>query len=146
MATTPAPVRRVACVGAGTIGASWTAYFLSRGLEVVVSDPARKAADLVRRMVEQAWPALQRLGAVAEADPTNWRFEPNPVRAVEGVDFVQESAPERYDVKQALLPRLDAVLPPEVVIASSCTPNVESINGYGNSMNAMPAMNAACSS
>ncbi len=119
MATTPAPVRRVACVGAGTIGASWTAYFLSRGLEVVVSDPARKAADLVRRMVEQAWPALQRLGAVAGADPANWRFEPNPVLAVEGVDFVQESAPERYDVKQALLPRLDAVLPPEVVIASS---------------------------
>ena len=50
MAATPAPVRRVACIGAGTIGASWTAYFLSRGLEVVVSDPARKAADLVRRM------------------------------------------------------------------------------------------------
>ena len=119
MAPTPTPTRRVACIGAGTIGASWAAYFLSRGLEVVVSDPAPGAPDLLRRTIERAWPALQRLGAAPQADPTAWRFEPNPVQAVEGADFVQESAPERYDVKKALLPKLDAVLPPEVVIASS---------------------------
>ena len=121
MPSTPALIRRIACIGAGTIGASWTAYFLSRGLEVVVSDPAPGAADLVRRTIERAWPALQRLGAHADAEPTNWRFDVNPVQAVEGVDFVQESAPERYDVKKLLLPKLDAVLPPEVVIASSST-------------------------
>lgn len=119
MAPPPTAIRRVACIGAGTIGASWAAYFLSRGLEVVVSDPAPGAPDLLRRMIEQAWPALLRLGAVAGADPTAWRFEPNPVLAVEGAEFVQESAPERYDIKMALLPKLDAVLPPEVVIASS---------------------------
>jgi 3-hydroxyacyl-CoA dehydrogenase len=119
MAPTQSPIRRVACIGAGTIGASWAAYFLSRGLEVVVSDPAPAAPELLRRMIEQAWPAMLRLGAVAGADPTAWRFEPDPVQAVEGAGFVQESAPERYDVKKALLPRLDAVLPPEVVIASS---------------------------
>jgi 3-hydroxyacyl-CoA dehydrogenase len=119
MAPTQTPIRRVACIGAGTIGASWAAYFLSRGLEVVVSDPAPGAPDLLRRMIEQAWPALQRLGAAADADPTSWRFEPDPVAAVEGAGFVQESAPERYDVKKALLPKLDAALPPEVVIASS---------------------------
>ena len=119
MASSPTAIRRVACIGAGTIGASWAAYFLSRGLEVVVSDPAPGAPDLLRRMIEQAWPALLRLGAVPGADPTAWRFEPNPVQAVEGVGFVQESAPERYDIKKALLPKLDAVLPPEVVIASS---------------------------
>lgn len=119
MAPPPTAVRRVACIGAGTIGASWAAYFLSRGLEVVVSDPAPGASDLVRDMIERAWPALQRLGAVPGADPTAWRFEPDPVRAVEGAGFVQESAPERYDVKKALLPKLDAALPPDVVIASS---------------------------
>lgn len=119
MTPTPAPVRRVACIGAGTIGASWAACFLSRGLEVVVSDPAPGAPDLLRRQIDHAWPALQRLGATPGADPTAWRFEPDPVRAVAGADFVQESAPERYEIKQALLPGLAAVLPPEVVIASS---------------------------
>ena len=113
------PIRRVAVVGAGTIGASWAAYFLSRGLAVVVSDPAPGAADLVRRMVADAWPVLARLGGQEDADPQNWRFEPHPERAVEGVDFVQENAPERYEVKQALLPRISAMLPEDVVIASS---------------------------
>ncbi len=119
MAANSTPIHRVACIGAGTIGASWAAYFLSRGLQVVVSDPAPGAPDKLRGMIERAWPALQHLGAVPGADPTAWRFEANPVLAVEGVEFVQESAPERYDVKKALLSRLDAVLPPEVVIASS---------------------------
>ena len=119
MAPSPTALRRVACIGAGTIGASWTAYFLSRGFDVVVSDPAPGAEDRIRRMVDSAWPALVRLGAVDGADPHAWHFEPNPVRAVDGAQFVQESAPERYDVKKALLPKLDAVLPAEVVIASS---------------------------
>ncbi len=114
------PVRRVAVIGAGTIGASWAACFLAHGLEVVAYDPSPGAPDLMRRMVEQAWPVLRRLGAtVAGADPARWRFAPDPVGAVEGADFVQESAPERYEAKQALLPPIAAALPPEVVIASS---------------------------
>jgi 3-hydroxyacyl-CoA dehydrogenase len=113
------PIKRVAVIGAGTIGASWTAWFLSRGLEVVASDPSPGAPDLIRRMIEGAWPGLAQLGAVAGADPANWRFEPDPAKAAEGADFVQESAPERLEVKQPLLAAIDAVLPPEVVIASS---------------------------
>ncbi len=112
-------IRRVAVIGAGTIGASWAAYFLGRGLEVVASDPSPGAPDLIRRSIEAAWPVLQRLGATADADPMRWRFEADPVRAVEGCEFVQESSPERYEVKQALLPAIAAVLPEEVVIASS---------------------------
>ena len=110
---------RVAVIGAGTIGASWTAYFLSRGLEVIASDPSPGAPGLIRRTIDAAWPVLQRLGAVPGADPARWRFEVDPVKAVEGAGFVQESAPERYDVKKALLPAISAVLPAEVVIASS---------------------------
>jgi 3-hydroxyacyl-CoA dehydrogenase len=114
------PVRRVAVIGAGTIGASWAACFLARGLEVVGYDPSPAAPDLMRRMVAQAWPVLERLGAVgAGADPARWRFEADPVRAVEGADFVQESAPERYEAKHALLPRIASALPADVVIASS---------------------------
>jgi 3-hydroxyacyl-CoA dehydrogenase len=112
-------IRRVAVIGAGTIGASWAACFLSRGVEVVASDPSPGAPDLIRRTIAAAWPVLQRLGATPGASPDNWRFEPDPVAAVAGAHFVQESAPERYDVKQKLLPAIAAVLGPEVVIASS---------------------------
>ncbi|MDI4655258.1 3-hydroxyacyl-CoA dehydrogenase NAD-binding domain-containing protein [Xanthobacter autotrophicus] len=113
------PIRRVAVIGAGTIGASWAALFLSRGLDVVVSDPAPGAAEATQRLISAAWPILMELGGEAWIDPTSWRFEPDPVTAVAGVDFVQENAPERYELKQKLFPAIDAVLPPEVVIASS---------------------------
>lgn len=112
-------IKRVAVIGAGTIGASWAAWFLSRGLEVVASDPSPGAPELIRRMVAGAWPGLQQLGAVPGADPDAWRFEADPAKAAEGADFVQESAPERLEIKQPLLAAIDAVLPPEVVIASS---------------------------
>lgn len=112
-------VKRVAVIGAGTIGASWAAYFLSRGLEVVASDPSPGAPELIRRMVEEAWPILMRLGGKADADPKAWRFEADPVAAVAGADFVQESAPERLPIKQDLLARIDAALPADMVISSS---------------------------
>lgn len=112
------PVRRVAVIGAGTIGASWAAHFLAHGLDVVVSDPAPGAAAHTQHLIDHAWPVLEALGTV-RGDPKGWRFEPDPVKAVEGADFVQENAPERYEVKRKLLPLIDAVLPEDVVIASS---------------------------
>jgi carnitine 3-dehydrogenase len=48
-----AGVRRVAVIGAGTIGASWATLFLARGLDVAVSDPAPNAeSDLRRRIAD----------------------------------------------------------------------------------------------
>ena len=113
-------IRRVAVIGTGTIGASWTAYFLARGLEVRASDPAPQAETALRRFVDAAWPVLARLGAIPAAAPHEaLTFCADPETAAAGVDFVQENAPEREPVKRALLARIDAVLPPEVLIASS---------------------------
>jgi len=91
----------------------------ARGLEVTVSDPAPGAAPATQRFIDAAWPVLTRLGMLPGADPKAWRFEADPVTAVAGADFVQENAPERIEVKQQLLPAISAVLPADVVIASS---------------------------
>jgi 3-hydroxyacyl-CoA dehydrogenase len=117
----PAPenVERVAVLGAGTIGASWTAQFLARGLAVAVYDPAPGYAARVREFIEAAWPSLERLGVSANADPTRLSFHDAPAAAVEGVALVQENGPENLDVKRALFARIDAALAPETVVASS---------------------------
>ena len=112
-------VSRVAVLGVGTIGASWAAYFLARGLDVTASDPAPHAEGFLRHFVEQAWPTLERLGLSADADPVRLTFHADPVTAVTGAGFVQENGPERLDVKVALFEQVDAALPPEVLIASS---------------------------
>jgi 3-hydroxyacyl-CoA dehydrogenase len=112
-------IRRIAVVGAGTIGASWTAYFLAHGLDVTVSDPAPSAPDLVRRTIDTVWPSLVQLGLAPGASPDRVRFVTDPVAAVEGAEFVQENGPEKEDVKIALFALLDAALPLETIIASS---------------------------
>ena len=61
-------VRKVACVGAGTIGSAWAAYFLSRGLEVVATDPALEAETRLRANIDEAWPKLERLGLSTDAN------------------------------------------------------------------------------
>ncbi|KAA5926529.1 3-hydroxyacyl-CoA dehydrogenase [Achromobacter xylosoxidans] len=119
--TSPSPaIRRVAIVGAGTIGASWAALFLAHGLEVVVCDPAADAESLTRARVAAAWPVLTELGRVAAgASPEALRFDADLAGALRGVDFVQENGPEREDFKTDLFARMDALLPPEVIVASS---------------------------
>jgi carnitine 3-dehydrogenase len=113
-------IRRVAVVGTGTIGMSWAANFLSRGLEVTASDPAPDAEARLRQFIDAAWPVLARIGPIAATPPHNLLdFCADPDAAVAAADFVQESAPEREAVKQELLARIDRVLPPDIVIASS---------------------------
>ena len=115
----PASLTRVAAIGAGTIGASWTATFLAQGLEVAVHDPRPDAEAFVRRFVARAWPALERLGLGEGADPDRIEVFDDPARAVEGAGFVQESGPENLVTKRELLARMEAGLAPETVVASS---------------------------
>jgi 3-hydroxybutyryl-CoA dehydrogenase len=63
----PDQVQRAAVLGAGTIGASWTAWFLSRGISVAVYDPNPAAEAYVRRYIANAWTTLARLGMTVGA-------------------------------------------------------------------------------
>ena len=116
----PSSIDRVGVIGAGTIGASWAAYFLARGMDVQAWDPAPDGEAALRSFIASAWPTLDGLGAVADgASPERLTFHAGPAAAVEGVGFVQESAPEKLDVKRALYTDIDAALPDDVVMSSS---------------------------
>jgi 3-hydroxyacyl-CoA dehydrogenase len=113
------PIRRVAIIGTGVIGASWTALFLAKGLEVVATDVAPDAETSLRRFVKAAWPALERLGLAPGAAQSRLTFTPDLPTAVAGADLIQENGPERIDFKKKLYGQLDDLLPPDVIIASS---------------------------
>ena len=115
----PNNVRRIAIVGSGLIGASWAAYFLSRGIAVQATDPAPGAEARLRAFVSTAWPALEQLGLPAEAEPSRLVFFDSLEDAVEGVDFVQENAREDEAMKIELFHRIGEVAPRETIIASS---------------------------
>lgn len=112
--------QRAAVIGAGTIGASWAAYFLARGVEVSAYDPSPKAESFARHFIENAWETLQKLNSVLPgASPERISFHNDTASAVAGAQFVQESGPEREDLKIALFAELDAALPPDTILASS---------------------------
>jgi 3-hydroxyacyl-CoA dehydrogenase len=117
--TNTRPIRRVAIIGTGVIGASWTSLYLAKGLQVIATDPAPGAEARLREFVASAWPALTRLGLSPGASQSNLTFTADLAEALASADFVQENGPERVDFKQKLYGQLDELLPPDVIIASS---------------------------
>src|SRR5580700_570833 len=113
------PIRRIAIIGTGVIGASWAALFLAKGLDVVATDVAPDAETALRRFVKAAWPALERLGLAPGASQSHLTFTPDLPTAVTGADLVVENGPERIDFKKKLYRQLDELLPADVIIASS---------------------------
>jgi carnitine 3-dehydrogenase len=117
----PAPedVRTVAVVGTGVIGGGWAAHFLRMGYDVVAYDPGPGASDRLEALVDNAWPALERIGLAPGASRSRLRFVSSLASAVSSADFVQESTPENLDAKIEVLAEIDSAAPPDVVVASS---------------------------
>ena len=113
------PIRSVAIIGTGVIGASWAALFLAKGLDVAATDIAPNAEAALRRFIDGAWPALERLGLAPGASPMRLMFTPSLADAVKGAGLVQENGPERIEFKRTLYGQLDELLPPDAIIASS---------------------------
>jgi 3-hydroxyacyl-CoA dehydrogenase len=113
------PIRRIAIIGTGVIGASWAALFLAKGHDVVATDVAPNAEEALKRFISNAWPALERLGLAPGASQNRLSFTASLADAVKGVDLVQENGPEKIDFKTALYRQLDELLDSDVIIASS---------------------------
>jgi carnitine 3-dehydrogenase len=112
-------IRNIAIVGTGVIGASWAAYYLSRGFNVTATDPAPNAEAGLRKYVDEAWKTLSKSGLSAGASRDRLTFEPNMALALTRADFVQENAPERPDFKAKLFAEMDDATPPNSILASS---------------------------
>ncbi|WP_166851146.1 3-hydroxyacyl-CoA dehydrogenase NAD-binding domain-containing protein [Isoptericola sp. BMS4] len=115
----PDQVCTVTCVGAGVIGGGWAAYFLAQGYRVRAWDPAPDAEAKLRHLIDAAWPALTELGLADGASRENLTVCATLAEAVDGTDFVQESAPEDLALKRKLLADIDAAAADHVVISSS---------------------------
>src|SRR5215470_10938188 len=92
-------IRKVTIVGTGAIGASWTALYLTRGFNVVATDPAPNAEADLHRFVDAAWKDFEVLGLSPHASRDHLQFTRDMKQALADTDFVQENAPERQDFK-----------------------------------------------
>lgn len=110
------PIRRVAVIGCGTVGASWAALFLAHGLDVAAYDPGPDAEEPLRAFVAHARGQLAELGAHGGDE---LGFTTDLAEALRAADFVQENAPEDEGLKRRLLAEIEALTPDTAIVASS---------------------------
>lgn len=113
--------KQTAVLGAGVIGASWTALFLASGRDVAVYDNAPTVEKTVRDYVARAWPTLESLGLVKGGSLDRVRFCTSAAAAVEGASFIQENVPERIEIKHALYKEIERSLGAGAVVATSAS-------------------------
>jgi len=113
--------RNVAVLGAGVIGASWTALFLAGGRNVSLYDPVEESERSVRAYVDRAWPTLRELGLAGIDGPGELRFHASAAKAVENAEFIQESVPERLHLKHELYAAIEPALKDGAILASSAS-------------------------
>src|SRR6267142_3988805 len=121
------PIRRIAIVGTGVIGASWAAEYLARGFDVIATDPGPNAEANLRKYIDEAWKDLTNIGLSKGASRDRLTFTTDMKEALSKADFVQENGPERPDFKMKLFAQMDEAAPIDTIIASSSsgiTPSV----------------------
>ena len=111
--------RKAAIIGGGVIGGGWAARFLLNGWDVAVFDPdpeARRKIDEVLANARRALPALYDKALPPEG---NLSYHSDLHAAVAGALWVQESVPERLDLKHRVHDAITRAADAEAVIGSS---------------------------
>lgn len=112
-------VKTITSIGAGPIGGGWTAHFLAQGYNVNAYLHSENEIKAFKSILQTAWVSLSELGLAEGASIDNLNITTNLEESLKGTDFVQESAPERLEVKQALYQKLGELVASNVVISSS---------------------------
>ena len=98
-------LKTVGLLGGGVIGGAWAARFALNGVDVKLYDIDPQATRKMGEIMANARRAYQKLTLAPLPQEGTITFVSTPEEAVTDVDFVQESAPERLELKQELLAR-----------------------------------------
>ncbi|WP_448955169.1 3-hydroxyacyl-CoA dehydrogenase [Labrys neptuniae] len=114
---------KTAVIGSGFIGRAWAITFARAGHEVALWDAAPEALPKALAFIEDVLPQLAANDLLDGASPSEIRARMRATadlgEALADVGYVQENAPEKVEVKQALFAELDRLAPPEAILASS---------------------------
>lgn len=112
-------ISRAACIGGGVIGGGWAARLLLSGINVSVFDPHTDAERMVAEVFANAERAWGNLTAAPLPRTGKFTFAKTIEDAVQDAEFIQESVPERLDLKRSVVNQIDAAAPASAIIGSS---------------------------
>ena len=111
---------RIATIlGGGVIGGGWAARFLLMGWDVRVFDPDPEAERKISEVLDNARRSLPGLSDVALPDEGTLSFHGEISDAVQGATWIQESVPERLDLKRKVYQTVQAHCPEDAIIGTS---------------------------
>ncbi|UWR10239.1 carnitine 3-dehydrogenase [Sulfitobacter mediterraneus] len=111
--------KTAAIIGGGVIGGGWAARFALNGWTVQVFDPDPEAERKIGEVMANARRSLPGLTDVALPDEGEVRFCASIAEAVTGADWIQESVPERLEIKHKTFAEVQAHCAADAVIGSS---------------------------
>ncbi|TDE40092.1 carnitine 3-dehydrogenase [Antarcticimicrobium sediminis] len=106
-------------IGGGVIGGGWAARFLLSGWDVQVFDPDPEAERKIGEVLANARRSLPGLSDVALPDEGRLSFHSDLAEALKGASWIQESVPERLELKHKVFADIQALCDPAAVIGSS---------------------------
>src|SRR5262245_10322243 len=112
-------IHKAAAIGGGVIGAGWVARLVLNGIDVSIYDPDPEAYRKVGEVMKGARRAYKRMlpdGLPKEGKVT---YAKTIAEAVAGAEFIQESVPERLDIKHKVLAEIDAHAAKDALVGSS---------------------------
>ena len=111
--------KTAAIIGCGVIGAGWAARFVLMGWQVRLFDPDPAARRKLGAVLENARRSLPGLYERALGDEGELVFCETISQAVTGADWIQESIPERLELKRKTYQKVQEHCRQDAVIASS---------------------------
>lgn len=111
--------RIAAIIGGGVIGGGWAARFLLNGWDCRVFDPDPQAERKISEVMDNARRSLPGLTDVALPAEGRLTFHQTIAEAVDGAEWIQESVPERLEIKHATFAEVQGVCAKDAVIGSS---------------------------
>ena len=112
-------INKAACIGGGVIGGAWAARFVLAGIDTKIFDPHPEAERIIGEVMANAERAYSMLTMAPLPPKGKLSFAKTVEEAVEGADWIQESVPERVDLKRNVLTQIDAAADPKALIGSS---------------------------
>lgn len=116
-------IQNTACLGGGTIGSSWAVQFAMKGLTVTLYDVSSEQLEKSRAQAKSHIDQLVKYDVFSSRKGdellNSIGFTTILETAVKNADFIQESGPERLEIKRSILSEVDRYASKDALFSSS---------------------------
>ena len=113
------PIKKIAIIGTGVIGAGWAIRLLAKNKVVNVYDPNISQLNFLKNEIRRVSKSVLRFYKTNKLNINNLYFNNSIKDAVKDADLIQENAPENLNIKKKIVKEISKWAKPNAIIASS---------------------------